>query len=231
MNHVEKLYESIWKDQANAAAYAGGNHRIDLAIRVVEGGKRLLDLGCADGVLAEQLLPRFSEAYGVDISETALEAARKRGIRTHRVNVDQEPLPFPADHFDVITCLDIVEHVFEPRVLIAEVARVLRPGGSLYIAYPNMRYIIRIKELFGGRFPKTSGDTAYSYDGGHLHYYTPADVRGLLAERGLTTSQEWGIVSGGIKNNWKYRVLRALLPERLAREFLSIEIMQKATRT
>ena len=230
MNSVEKLYENIWKDQATAAPYSGGNGRIDLAMRVVEQGKRLLDLGCADGILAEQLRARFSEAHGVDISETALAIAGKRGIETHRVNVDEEPLPFADGYFDAITCLDLIEHVFEPRVLISEIARVLAPGGSVYIAFPNIRYIIRIKELIAGRFPKTSGDVEYSYDGGHLHYYTPEDMRKLLAERGLNSVAEFGIVSGGIQNKWKYRVLNSLLPQRLARELLSIEVMTRAVK-
>lgn len=230
MNSVEKLYESIWKDQATAAAYAGGNGRIDLAIRVVEKGKRLLDLGCADGILAQQLHKRFAEAHGVDISETALSIARQRGIETHRVNVDEEPLPFADGFFDAITCLDLVEHVFEPRVLLREMARVLAPGGSVYIAFPNIRYIIRIKELIAGRFPKTSGDVAYSYDGGHLHYYTPEDMRRLLEEQGLEPVSEFGIVSGGIRTKWKYRALNSLLPKRLARELLSIEVLTRAVK-
>jgi len=199
-------------------------------VRVVEKGKRLLDLGCADGILAEQLRERFVETHGVDISETALAIARKRGIETHRVNVDEEPLPFPDGFFDAITCLDLVEHVFEPRVLMREMARVLAPGGSVYIAFPNIRYIIRIKELIAGRFPKTSGDVEYSYDGGHLHYYTPEDMRRLLAEQGLSTASEFGIVSGGIRTRWKYRALKSLLSEKLARELLSIEVMTRAVK-
>jgi methionine biosynthesis protein MetW len=230
MNSVEKLYESIWKDQATAAAYAGGNGRIDLAIRVVEKGKRLLDLGCADGILAQQLHERFAEAHGADISETALSIARQRGIETHRVNVDEEPLPFADGFFDAITCLDLVEHVFEPRVLLREMARVLAPGGSVYIAFPNIRYIIRIKELIAGRFPKTSGDVEYSYDGGHLHYYTPEDMRRLLEEQGLKPVSEFGIVSGGIRSTWKFRALNSLLSERLARELLSIEVLTRAVK-
>src|SRR2546430_796287 len=122
MNSVEKLYESIWKDQASSR-YEGGNFRIDLARRVVEPGRRLLDLGCADGILAEQLQERFKEVHGVDISETALAAARARGITTHRVNVDEEKLPYDDGYFDAITCLDLIEHVFEPRVLLAEIGR------------------------------------------------------------------------------------------------------------
>lgn len=227
---VENLYNKIWQDQATAAAYTGGNLRIDLANNVVEPGRRLLDLGCGDGVLGELLKSRFDEVAGIDVSEPALAAAKQRGVVTHQVNVDEEPLPFPDAHFDAVTCLDLIEHVFEPRVLVREIARVLALGGSLYIAFPNMRYALRIKEIIAGRFPKTSGDIAYSYDGGHLHYYTPADVRALLEEQHLVTASQWGIVSNGVRRNWKYLLLKTLLPANLKREFLSIEVLMKAIR-
>jgi methionine biosynthesis protein MetW len=227
---VENLYNKIWREQAGTAPYAGGNLRVDLTNRVVEPGRRLLDLGCGDGVLGELLKDRFDEVIGVDISDQALIVAKQRGLATYRVNLDEEALPFPDATFDAITCLDLIEHVFEPRVLVSEIARVLAPGGSLYIAFPNMRYALRIKEIIAGRFPKTSGDIAYSYDGGHLHYYTPGDVRLLLQERGLITVSERGIVSGGIRKNWKYRLLNALLPANLRREFLSIEVLLRAVR-
>jgi methionine biosynthesis protein MetW len=227
---VEALYDRIWREQATAAPYTGGNLRVDLVNRVVEPGKRLLDLGCGDGVLGNLLKNKFNEVAGVDVSDQALAIAKQRGLATYRVNIDEEPLPFPDATFDAITCLDLIEHVFEPRVLVSEIARVLAPRGSLYIAFPNMRYALRIKEIIAGRFPKTSGDIAYSYDGGHLHYYTPADVRSLLQERDLGTISEWGIVSDGIRKNWKYRLLNVLLPAGLRREFLSIEVLLRAVR-
>lgn len=228
---AERLYERIWNDQATREQYVGGNLRIDRAIAAVGPGRRLLDLGCGDGVLGQALRDRFEEVVGADISESALEAAARRGLITQRINADSPPFPFPDSTFDAITCLDLIEHVFEPRVLVTEIARILAPGGVLYLATPNMRYLLRIKELALGRFPKTSGDTEYAWDGGHLHYFTPQDLRELLAERGLRTVSEWGIVSPGVRGNWKYRLLRAVLPERLERELLSIEIFTKAVKS
>ena len=227
---VEDLYSRIWRDQATISPYAGGNLRVDLTNRIVKPGNNLLDLGCGDGVLGELLKPRFKAVAGVDVSEEALAFAKQRGLSTYRVNVDQEPLPFGDAMFDTVTCIDLIEHVFEPRVLISEISRVLAPGGNLYIAFPNIRYALRIKEIIAGRFPKTSGDIAYSYDGGHLHYYTSADMRSLLEEKNLKTAGQWGIVSPGILNNWKYRILKTALPASLAREFLSIEILIHAFR-
>ena len=61
------LYERIWQEQASADPYSGGSLRVDLTNRVVEPGKRLLDLGCGDGVLGYLLKGRFNEVVGVDI--------------------------------------------------------------------------------------------------------------------------------------------------------------------
>jgi len=231
MAAAKELYERIWQEQSSLAPYKGGNLRVDLVAGLLPGGKRMLDLGCGDGVLGELVKDRFEEVVGADISELALAIARRRGLKACKVNVDEEPLPFPDGHFECITCLDLIEHVFEPRTLVREMARVLALNGALFVAFPNMRYILRIKELVAGRFPKTSGDLQYAYDGGHLHYYTPEDVRRLLEEQCLAVTGEWGIVSPGIRDNYKYRLLRLLLPPGLRREFLSIEVVLGATRS
>lgn len=228
MSVLNKLYDRIWRDQANLTPYAGGNLRVDLTLRVITPGNRALDVGCGEGLLIDQLKDRFGEVVGVDISELALAAARQRGLTTYRVDFDSDPLPFPDNHFDAITCLAVIEHVFEPRVLAREIARVLAPGGAVYVAFPNMRYLLHIKQLLAGRFPKTSGDLEYAYDGGHLHYYTPADISDLFGQYGLVTTSQWGIVSDGIRHNWKYRILKTVLPAHLEREFLSIEVLIKA---
>jgi methionine biosynthesis protein MetW len=225
------LYERIWRERSSPALYEGGNLRVDLLSTVLPAGKHLLDLGCGDGVLGGLVMNRFEEVVGADVSDSALKIAEQRGLKPCRVNIDDERLPFPDNYFDTIACLDLIEHVFEPRILVAEIARVLAPQGTLYMAFPNMRYLLHIKSLVYGRFPKTSGDLNFAYDGGHLHYYTSTDIRLLLAERNLLTTKEWGIVSGGVRYRWKYRFLKTILPEKLEREFLSIEILLKSIKS
>lgn len=100
-------------------------------------GGRLLDVGCAYGFLLRRFEKDF-ETFGVDVSEHAIEQARLTApgsnLRVHNV---LEPLPFEDGSFDAVTITDLLEHVPGTPQILAEVARVLRPGGILYITTPN----------------------------------------------------------------------------------------------
>lgn len=97
------------------------------------GGRRVLDLGCAGGFMAEALASRGAEVTGIDPAEAAIAAARAhaqaagRSIR-YDVGVG-EALPYPDASFDSVVCVDVLEHVQDLDRVLAEVARVLRPGG------------------------------------------------------------------------------------------------------
>jgi ubiquinone/menaquinone biosynthesis C-methylase UbiE len=99
----------------------------------------ILDIGCGTGVFADRVLRRFPETHvwGIDLSAGMLRQCQPRcaesGNRFHVVQGNSERLPFKDDAFDVITCTHSFHHYpSQPRVL-AEMHRVLRPGGRLFI--------------------------------------------------------------------------------------------------
>ena len=97
-------------------------------------GARLLDAGCGSGRTLDDLA-RYGRVSGIDLSPEAVEAARRRGhadVRVARV----EELPFEDATFDVVTCLDVVEHTPDDRATLAELRRVTRPGGVLIVTVP-----------------------------------------------------------------------------------------------
>lgn len=93
---------------------------------------RLLDVGCGTGWLAEH----FRDYTGVDGSPDAVSAAAARGRNVTLGNVD-EPLPFPDASFDGVVLKDLLEHVADPVAVVAEVRRVLRPGGRVFASSPD----------------------------------------------------------------------------------------------
>ena len=97
-------------------------------------GARLLDAGCGSGRTLDELA-RFGRASGVDTSPEAVAAARRRGHRDVRV-ARVEDLPFPDGAFDLVTCLDVIEHTPDDRATLAELRRVTRPGGLLVVTVP-----------------------------------------------------------------------------------------------
>lgn len=95
---------------------------------------RLLDAGCGSGRTLDELA-RFGRVCGVDLSAEAVETARRRGyddVQVARV----EALPFADATFDVVTCLDVIEHTPDDRATLAELRRVTRPGGLLLVTVP-----------------------------------------------------------------------------------------------
>ncbi len=96
-------------------------------------GLDALDLGCAGGFMTEAIAARGARAVGIDPSQGAVAAARAHaageGLQIRYLNGVGEALPFDEDSFDVVACVDVLEHVNDLAEVLAEVARVLRPGG------------------------------------------------------------------------------------------------------
>lgn len=169
--------------------------RIDVALMLLNQGERLLDVGCGSGTLGYfvKKLKRYKEVYGIDLFEKALKIAKKRGLLIKKVDLDKSRFPFKRNYFDAATCLDVLEHLIDPRKTIKEIHRVLKTNGILIISTPNMRYWHHLLTLvFKGRFPKTSADTR-RYNGGHLHYFTYKDIEELLKTNGFTTLKKQGV--------------------------------------
>jgi SAM-dependent methyltransferase len=95
---------------------------------------RILDAGCGSGRTLDELRD-YGAVSGLELSDEGVAAARKRGhedVRQGRV----EALPWPDETFDLVTCLDVVEHTDDDRVTLRELRRVTRPGGHLLLTVP-----------------------------------------------------------------------------------------------
>jgi ubiquinone/menaquinone biosynthesis C-methylase UbiE len=104
-----------------------------------EGGQRVLDLGCGTGLMLEQL-QRLHWTLGLDFSPLALNYSRRRGAR-NLLRADAQALPFDDGAFDLITALDIAEHIERDDVFYTEAYRVLRPGGRLVATVPAFPFL------------------------------------------------------------------------------------------
>jgi 2-polyprenyl-6-hydroxyphenyl methylase / 3-demethylubiquinone-9 3-methyltransferase len=97
-------------------------------------GKRTLDVGCGGGLLAEEFARLGCDVTGIDPSEKSLEAARAHakaaGLAIDYRQATGERIPFPDGAFEIVYCCDVLEHVKDLGQVIAEISRVLKPGGT-----------------------------------------------------------------------------------------------------
>jgi len=100
------------------------------------GPLEILDFGCGTGTMMEHL-SRFGRVRGVDADEAAVEFCHRRGVR-EVAHIEPGPLPYADGSFDLVTALDVLEHIVDDRAALADLFRVLRPGGTLLVAVPAM---------------------------------------------------------------------------------------------
>jgi glycosyltransferase involved in cell wall biosynthesis/ubiquinone/menaquinone biosynthesis C-methylase UbiE len=106
-------------------------------------GLSALDIGCSAGFIADELAADGANTIGVDIDEPGLERAQERfGGRVEFVNASGDDLPLPDESLDVVVFNHIYEHVVDPDPVVAEIRRVLKPSGVVYLGLGNKRQII-----------------------------------------------------------------------------------------
>jgi SAM-dependent methyltransferase len=194
--------------QSNGDARSSEVTRTDNAL----AGRLVLDLGCGMGGLSTALALEGADVRSVDFNRHYCHITRLRGMRygldLSPVNAAGEALPFPDAHFDIVMCVDVLEHVRDPERLVAEIGRCLKPGGLCQITAIN-RYAFRdphyharlvnwLPRRFADAFLRLAGrskDNARFKDRQTLqemHYYTYRGLESLLARHGLA-----GLVESG----------------------------------
>ena len=106
----------------------------ELARRGLTGG-RLLEIGCAYGFFLDEAEGRFAARVGTDFSAEAAERAHGRADRIHLGGLEALE---NEDPFDLIAVIHVIEHIYDPRTMVASLAEHLRPGGALLLATPDM---------------------------------------------------------------------------------------------
>ena len=162
-------------------------------------GKTVLDLGCAGGFMAEALADRGATVIGIDPAQAATAAARAHARESGRVisydvGVGEE-LPYADASFDAVVCVDVLEHVRDLSMVVAEVARVLRPDGVFLFDTINRNPLARIVAITIAEdilrlLPRGTHDPAM--------FIKPCELRSALTHAGLVAGSFTGLGPRGI---------------------------------
>jgi 2-polyprenyl-6-hydroxyphenyl methylase/3-demethylubiquinone-9 3-methyltransferase len=156
-----------------------------------------LDIGCGGGLLAEEMTRLGCHVTGVDPSASSLAVARAHahasGLSITYLEGVGEQLPFPDASFDLVYCCDVLEHVHDLERVIAETARVLKPGGVYCYDTINRTLISRFVTITLFQEWRAARILPQGLHDWH-HYITPRELQRLLTRHGLAHQEMRGLL-------------------------------------
>lgn len=172
LDKITQFYVNRYGDRSNIPLNASARLRAEFFKRWVGTGRRLLEVGCGNGVLLACYC-RDNDAVAMDVDKPALDGVRERlGVETVWGDFSTE-LPFPDESFDVVVAGETLEHMPYATIFLAEVRRVLRGGGMFVGSVPNAyRYKARLEVLWG---------RPIDLDPSHVQFFSLATLRAILA--------------------------------------------------
>ena len=168
-------------------------------------GKKVLDVGCGGGILAEAMAGAGATVSGIDLSEKALKVAKLHLYESGK-NVDYQFVSaedFADQHageFDIVTCMEMLEHVPDPASVVAACARLVKPGGWVFFSTLNRNAKSYLFAIVGAEYvlkllPRGTHDYA--------KFIQPAELARMAREAGLDTEELIGMTYNPLTKVYK----------------------------
>ena len=190
MRSLRELNQQSWDDRLEARAHTyrlRGRFKFACDRLCARQPRSWLDIGTGNGFLPKVARPLLKDVHivGTDFAANALAAAGALDERVEN-DIDAEALPFANATFDFVTCLEVIEHLIFPEKAMAEIARVLQPGGFAVITVPNIQFIEYLVQLVRGKVPGPAADPR------HMSVFTHRFLGQILERNGLTVTLHAG---------------------------------------
>ena len=211
-NIFDKLSQEWWKlDGAFKALHSFNYARVTLINDIVKNEIKkkkkeisLLDVGCGGGIFCEPLARVGYQVHGIDTNDKAIKIAKHHSKKS-RLNIcynNSEISLFDSKKkFDIITCMEVLEHTNDPNVIISEVKKRLKPGGyfigsTINKTIESYLFAIIIAENFLSLIPKGTHDWK--------SFIRPNKLKKILLWNGLSQFNKYGVSYNPMLNNWKF---------------------------
>lgn len=167
--------------------------------------RRLLDVGCGGGILTEAMAQRGAKATGIDMGAAPLAVARLHAkesqldIEYQQITAEELAEQTPG-HYDIVTCLEMLEHVPDPASVVQACARLVRPGGDVYFSTINRTPKAYLFAILGAEYllnllPKGTHD----YD----KFIRPSELSAWLRAAGLELQNITGMTYNPLTRHYK----------------------------
>jgi len=204
MKHEE--YERMYRFEDRYWWFVARRHLITTLLETYyprNGQLRILDIGCGTGAMLDELRP-FGDVVGADFSPEALQFCVTRGAPASALplklaRADVRRLPFADNSFDVVTAMDIIEHIDDDKAASGEIFRVLKPGGRLLVTVPAFSSLW------------SEHDEALH----HFRRYTTPRLKDLFQRVGLRVDKLSYTVTTLFAPIWVYRQISNLFSRKL----------------
>ncbi len=149
--------------------------------------RRAIDLGCGNGSTSERLRQQGYDMVGVDVGVRGIEIARKSFPRV-KFHIDSVYADLAAKHgtFPLVVCLEVIEHLYDPRGLIRTIGKLLEPGGTVVLSTPFHGYWKNLGLAVMGRWDHHHQPLN---QGGHIKFFSEETLVALLREEGLAVRE------------------------------------------
>ncbi|HYR34047.1 MAG TPA: bifunctional 2-polyprenyl-6-hydroxyphenol methylase/3-demethylubiquinol 3-O-methyltransferase UbiG [Burkholderiales bacterium] len=169
------------------------------------GGKRVLDVGCGGGILAEAMAQRGARVTGIDLSEKSLRVAElhllqsKAQVIYEGASAEDYAQRHPGE-FDVVTCMELLEHVPEPAAMVAACARLVRPGGQVFFSTINRNPKSYLFAVIGAEYilrllPRGTHD--------YLRFIKPSELSRYARAAGLRAAELIGMTYNPLTQRYR----------------------------
>ena len=159
-------------------------------------GKRMVDIGCGDGILADSMARKGANVLGVDLASKALRVAKLHALEAGTPNVEYREVSAEAlaleqpGQFDVVTCMEMLEHVPRPESVVQACATLVKPGGWVFFSTINRNAKAFLFAIVGAEYvlnllPRGTHE--------YLKFIKPSELAGWARGAGLGLQQTQGM--------------------------------------
>lgn len=168
-------------------------------------GKKILDVGCGGGILSEAMAHRGAEVTGIDMGEAPLKVAKLHGLESgisvsyRQITVEELAMEQPGS-YDIVTCMEMMEHVPDPSSIVDACSQLVKPGGHVFFSTLNRNPKSYMMAIVGAEYllklvPKGTHD--------FKKFIRPSELASWIRQSGLQSKKITGLTYNPLSKSYK----------------------------